>query len=83
MKDKNEDHKYRGEYFSVFHSIFHYAVHELKILEKETTSKMEIPVKAKIQCKKEFKYFSLMELNQLLDFMVSYQHQRFNEYRIY
>ncbi|MEQ6389576.1 site-specific integrase [Bacillaceae bacterium S4-13-58] len=54
-----------------------------KILDKDPTSKLRIPVKDKVEIKKEIKYFSLEELNQLLDFMETYRHQRFSEYRLY
>ncbi|MFX0563120.1 tyrosine-type recombinase/integrase [Bacillus pumilus] len=65
-------------------SILHYAVHELEVLEKNPDDKLKVPVKDSVALKKEkVKYFSLEELNQLLDFMKSYKHQRFPDYQLY
>ncbi|MCC2248817.1 site-specific integrase [Virgibacillus sp. AGTR] len=87
MKDDNGEDVYsfgsRLKYLSVLKSIFHYVVHEMEILDKDPTSKMKIPVKDKIAIKKKIKYYRLEELNQLLDFMETYRHQRFKEYRLY
>jgi integrase len=84
-EDNSEMYSYgsRLKYLSVIKSIFHYAVHEMEILDKDPTNKLKIPVKDKIQVNKDVKYYQLEELNQLLDFMETYQHQRFKEYRLY
>ncbi|SDM15747.1 tyrosine-type recombinase/integrase [Sediminibacillus halophilus] len=87
-KDNDGNVKYsygaRLKYLSVLKSIFHYAVYDLEILEKDPTLKLKIPVKDKtVQINKEIKYYNLQELNQLLDFMENYKHQRFKEYRLY
>ncbi|WP_255286547.1 MULTISPECIES: tyrosine-type recombinase/integrase [unclassified Bacillus (in: firmicutes)] len=74
----------RLKYLSVIKSIFHYAVHELEVLEKNPADKLKVPVQDSVAIKKEkVKYFSLQELNQLLDFMKTYKHQRFPEYQLY
>jgi integrase len=87
LKNDNDSEMYsygsRLKYLSVIKSIFHYAVHEMEILDKDPTNKLKIPVKDKIQVNKNIKYFRLEELNRLLDFMETYQHQRFKEYRLY
>lgn len=89
MKDKLGEDKYaygsREKYLSVLKSIFHYAVYELEILEKDPTKKLKVPVKDKVdmKTKKKIKYYQLTELNTLLDFMKTYKHQRYKEYRIY
>lgn len=72
------------KYLSMVKSIFHFAVHELEILEKDPSSKLMVPVKDKVEIRnKKVKYYDLDELNKLLDYMERYKHQRFNEYRIY
>lgn len=74
----------RLKYLSVMKSVLHYAVHELEVLEKNPADKLKVPVKDSVALKKEkVKYFSLIELNQLLDFMKTYKHQRFPEYQLY
>ncbi|MFI8708806.1 tyrosine-type recombinase/integrase [Bacillus sp. NPDC077411] len=86
--DKNGKEKYsfgsRLKYLSVMKSILHYAVHELEVLEKNPADKLRVPVQDSVAIKKEkVKYFSLEELNQLLDFMKTYKHQRFPDYQLY
>ncbi|WP_440706225.1 tyrosine-type recombinase/integrase [Heyndrickxia oleronia] len=73
----------RLKYLSVLKSIFHYAVHELEILEKNPADKLKVPVQDSVAVKKKVKYYSLNELNQLLLYMKEYKHQRFPEYRLY
>ncbi|MCM3725035.1 N-terminal phage integrase SAM-like domain-containing protein [Neobacillus cucumis] len=87
--DQNGEEKYsfgsRLKYLSVMKSILHYSVHELEILEKNPADKLKVPVQDSVALKKnkEVKYFSLEELNKLLDFMKAYKHQRFPEYQLY
>lgn len=86
--DENGNEKYsfgsRLKYLSYIKSIFHYAVHELEVLEKNPADKLKVPVQDSVAIKKEkVKYFSLEELNQLLDFMKTYKHQRFPDYQLY
>ncbi|MFC0187616.1 tyrosine-type recombinase/integrase [Fictibacillus aquaticus] len=87
LKDQsgNDIYSYgsRLKYLSVLKSIFHYSVHDMEILDKDPTNKLKIPVKDKIQINKEIKYYSLNDLNRLLDFMETYKHQRYKEYRLY
>jgi integrase len=87
VKNKNGDDKYaygsRLRYLSVLKGIFHYATHDLEILEKDPTQKLKIPVKDKIHINKDIKYYSLNELNKLLAFMENYNHRRFKEYQLY
>lgn len=73
----------RIKYLSYMKSILHYAVFELGILEKNPSDKLKAPIKDKITTQKATKYYSLEELNKLLDFMENYKHQRFEDYRIY
>jgi integrase len=73
----------RLKYLSVLKSIFHYAVHELEVLEKNPADRLKIPVQDSVANKKETKYYSLSELNKLLEYMKEYKHQRFNEYQLY
>lgn len=84
-EDGNEKYSFgsRLKYLSVLKSIFHYAVHELEVLEKNPADKLKVPVQDSVALKKDVKYFSLSELNRLLDFMKSYKHQRFPEYQLY
>ncbi|WHY71283.1 tyrosine-type recombinase/integrase [Fictibacillus enclensis] len=87
FKDENGHEVYsygsRLKYLSVLKSIFHYSVHDMEILDKDPTNKLKIPVKDKIRINKDIKYYSLSDLNRLLDFMETYQHQRYKEYRLY
>ncbi|MBU9722166.1 MULTISPECIES: tyrosine-type recombinase/integrase [Bacillaceae] len=74
----------RLKYLSVMKSILHYAVYELEVLEKNPADKLKVPVKDSVALKKEkVKYFTLKELDQLLDFMKTYKHQRFPDYQLY
>ncbi|EJW14666.1 ICEBs1 integrase Int [Paenibacillus alvei DSM 29] len=70
-------------YLSVMKSIFHFAVFELEVLEKNPADKLRVPVKDSTEKDEAVKYYSLTELNQLLDFMKDYRHQRFEKYQIY
>lgn len=87
MKSKNRDDKYsigsRIKYLSVLKSIFHYAVHEVEVLEKNPADRLQILVKDKASTRRKIKYYNLNELNKLLDFMQNYKHQRFSGYPIY
>ncbi len=71
------------KYLSVMKSIFHFAVHEIEVLEKNPAEKLKVPVKDSTTKREKVKYFSLYELNKLLDFMKTYRHQRFPDYPIY
>lgn len=75
----------RLKYLSVMKSILHFAVHELEVLEKNPADKLKVPVQDSVALKKDekVKYFSLEELNTLLDFMKTYKHQRFPDYQLY
>lgn len=65
-------------------SILHHAVHRLEVLEKNPADKLKVPAQDAVAIKKEkVKYFSLQKLNQLIDFMKTYKHQRFPEYQLY
>lgn len=87
MKSKNGDDKYsigsRIKYLSVLKSIFHYAVHEIEVLEKNPADRLQVPIKDKTNMRRKIKYYELNELNRLLDYMQSYKHQRFSGYPIY
>lgn len=86
LKDKNGEDKYsvgsRLKYLSVLKSIFHYAVHELEVLEKNPAERLNVPIKDKTSIRKKIKYYNLNELNILLDFMQNYKHRRFPAYEI-
>lgn len=85
--DKNGRPKYSFgsclKYLSIMKSIFHFAVHELEVLEKSPADRLKVPVKDSTVKKEKIKYFSLDELNTLLRYMKSYKHQRFQDYSIY
>jgi integrase len=84
-KQLNEGLSYgsRLRFLSILKGILFYAVHELEILEKSPADKLKVPVKDKTLINKEVKYYTLEELNKLLDFMENYKHQRFNNYPLY
>ncbi|MGG3691434.1 site-specific integrase [Heyndrickxia ginsengihumi] len=76
----------RRKYLSVIKSILFYAVQELQVLEKNPADRLKIEVQDNVALKKEdekVKFFSLKEMNQLLDYLRTYKHQRFSEYRLY
>ncbi|TYS50121.1 tyrosine-type recombinase/integrase [Bacillus infantis] len=87
MLNEKDTQKYsygaRLKYLSMLKSIFHYAVHELEVLEKNPADKLKIPVQDTLSIKSEVKYLQLEELNQLLDFMKGYKQQKFPEYQLY
>lgn len=78
-------HGSRVRQLSILKSILHYAVYDLEVLEKNPADKLKVPVqdRAKLEDEEEVKYYNLEELNQLLDFMKTYKHQRFKGYRLY
>jgi len=86
-KDQHGKEKYalgsRQKYLSVLKSILHYAVYELEVLEKNPADRLKVPVQDSVAVKTKVKYYSLEELNKLLDFMKSYKHQRFESYQMY
>lgn len=75
----------RVRHLSILKSILHYGIYELEVLEKNPAEKLKVPTKdrAKIKNEEKVKYYNLEELNQLLNFMRNYKHQRFKEYRLY
>lgn len=87
MEDEEGKKKYAFDsvvkYLSIMKSILHYAVHELEILEKNPSDRLKVPTQDSVALKKDLKYYSLDELNKLLDYMKRYKHQRFPEYQIY
>lgn len=87
MKDKKGNEKYsfgsRSTYLSVLKSIFHYAVHDIEVLEKNPADQLRAPVQDKIMVNKDVKYYSLDELKQLLDFMKTFKHHIFPDYQIF
>lgn len=76
-------HGTRTKHLSVLKDIFYYATHEMEVLEKDPTRRLTAPIQDNLGKDDEIKYFSLEELNQLLDYMETYEHQRFKEYRLY
>lgn len=87
VKNKKGASKYsigsRIKYLSVLKGIFHYAVHEMEVLEKSPADRLNVAIKDKSSNRRKVKYYSLNELNKLLDFMQSYKHQRFEAYPLY
>ncbi|MBT2693158.1 site-specific integrase [Bacillus sp. ISL-55] len=88
--DKNGKPKYsigsRRKYLSVIKSILFYAVQELRVLGDNPADRLKIEVQDNVALKKEdekVKYFCLDEMNQLLDYLKTFKHQRFPEYRMY
>lgn len=74
----------RLRYLSVMKSMLHYAVYELEALEKNPADKLKVSIQDSVQLNKDdVKYYSLSELNQLLDYMKTYKHQRYGEYQLY
>ncbi|WP_203363041.1 site-specific integrase [Bacillus sp. REN10] len=83
--DGSEKYSYgsRLRYLSILKSIFHYATNDLEILEKDPSIKLRVPRKDKAREEDIIKYYSLDELNQLLDYMKDYKPMRFKEYNFY
>jgi len=84
-KGTKQQHAYgtRLKHLTYLKSIFHFAVHELEILDKNPADRLKVPMQDTIKTKKKIKYFTLNELNTLLDFLKTYKHSTFEEYRIY
>lgn len=86
-EDKKGNPKYSFgsclKYLSVMKSIFHFAIHELEVLEKSPADRLRVPVKDSTEKQEKAKYYSLEELNTLLDYMRGYKHQRFAGYPLY
>lgn len=76
-------HRSRNRYLSMLKGIFHYATHDLEILEKNPCDRLTVPTAGTVAIKKEIKYYSKKELNQLMDYMKEYKHFRFEDYQIY
>lgn len=93
LKDYAEKQDEKGEkeysygsltkYLSIMKSILHFAVHEIEVLEKNPADRLQVSVKDDVANNTKVKYYSLQELNTLLDFMKSYKHQRFEGYQLY
>ncbi|WP_076759585.1 tyrosine-type recombinase/integrase [Edaphobacillus lindanitolerans] len=75
----------RIKYLSYLKSIFHYALHEMEVIEKDPSDRLKVPEQDKVEAEmdSEVKYYSLEEYNQLLDYLRTYRHARFPEYRLY
>jgi len=71
------------KYLSLMKSVFHYAVYEMEVLEKNPADRLRVPVKDSTKKEEKVKFFSLFELEKLLSFMERYKHQRFKEYQLY
>ena len=87
MKDEQGIEKYsygsKLKYLSVLKSIFHYAVHELEVLEKNPTDRLKVPVQDRVDVNRDTKYYDLKTLTTLLEFMSGYKHQRYSSYPLY
>ena len=73
----------KSKYLSVLKSVFHYAVYDLEVLEKSPCDKLSMPVQDSVEVNEEVKYYSLDELEKLLDFMKNKKNQRYGDYQLY
>ena len=76
-------HGSKCKYLSILKSIFHYAVYDLEVLEKNPCDKLSMPVQDSIEADEEVKYYTLNELEKLLKYMKSKKTQRYGEYQLY
>lgn len=87
MADKNGNSKYsygaRQRFLVTLKDIFSFAVLDLEVLNKNPSTKIKLPVRGEVTIKNDVKYYSLNELNILLDYLSEYEPQRFKEYKIY
>lgn len=72
------------KHLSTLKDIFNHAVYEMEVLEKNPATRLQIPIKNQpTSVKKDIKYYTLTELNILLDYFSNYNPPRFPEYKVY
>lgn len=76
-------HGSKIKYLTVLKSIFHYAVHDLEVLEKSPCEKLCMPVEDSVGAEKEMKYYTLEELEKLLGYMKNNKTQQYGDYQLY
>lgn len=80
---KNCAYGSKVKYLTTLKSIFHYAVHDLEIIEKNPTDKLSMPTVDDLEAENDVKYYSLDELNKLLGYMKNKKTQRYGDYQLY
>lgn len=82
----NEKFSYgtRLKHLSALKDMFYHAMYEMELLDKNPASRLKIARPDEYRnVKKDVKYYSLTELNYLLDYLKEYQSPRFSEYKVY
>lgn len=87
MKKEDGSDKYaygsRQKFLNTLKDIFNYAVYELEVLEKNPTDKLRVPIQDKLMIKDDIKYYSLEDVNVLLDYLHEYDPPRYKDYKVY
>ncbi|WP_404454004.1 site-specific integrase [Virgibacillus necropolis] len=74
----------RLKHLSTLKDIFYHAIHELELLDKNPAARLKIAKPDEFRnLRKDVKYYSLGELNTLLNYLKGYESPRFKEYKVY
>lgn len=73
----------RERFLTILKDIFNYAVFEMEVLERSPALKLNVGSKGTVKIKDDIKYYTLDELNQLLDYLRQYNPPRYKEYKLY
>lgn len=86
LKDKKGNYKYSFRtivgYLVTLKDVFNYAIYNLDLISKNPAAKVRVPARTKTE-NEEIKYYTLEELNKLLDYLENYEPPRFKEYNPY
>lgn len=87
MKNKKGNPKYtystRMRFLNILKDIFNHAIFVMEVLSVSPASKIRMPTRGVVSIKKDIKYYTLTELNFLLDYLYEYKPPRFPEYNAY
>lgn len=73
----------RLKFLITLKDILNHAVYTMEVLSKNPATKVQLPMQGRLAIRQEIKYYSLTELNFLLEFLYEYNPPRFPEYKPY
>lgn len=73
----------RLKFLATLKDIFNHAVYEMEVLDKNPAAKLQIPVRGNVSIKDDVKYYTLTELDTLLNYLKEYNPPRYPEYKPY
>src|SRR5699024_6171203 len=86
-KNKKGEPKYsygsKIRFLGYLKEVFNHAVHEMEILNRNPAERVRVKYDGNVSIKKDVKYYSLTELNFLLDYLRNYDPPRYPEYKPY